>query len=1627
MSQAKCFNIELVKGNIGASKLLYKRFALGNELPINDYILNRLERFVDEEYLIDDRCRMSIDKRRELVGLILKASGECGIIFDPDMIEERLFPNASLTESTGQDEPANIMDVGSAFKLEWPYISDDQEVHGSQMYPCLMMLDAFKKFVTRSFFICNGRAVTPSDISMRIFFGKLSLVEDILYSLPDKMIQLVDNGKRITVPMIQRQIRQMRDAITGMGRENAGLSYLKKADRLLQFPPPIRMDVIEALFTCNSVSPITNDVLNGWAAGTESERAKLRSYNNLFILRNFDALLKRYFGKLVAVKDDSLLCTVSFFDYDINMEAENVVRAIMEVMPLYVYETKSITKSYLEPSKFNDAIGFLKSIPYTNFSSMKVYEKDEFRNRVSIGKIGDFISGINHDPSKNMKRVFDLLFKGTDFQGSPFIERLMEHFFICKEYQMIATINALYSIYQSFYGDRSGMNLYKNMQQNKYHPSIPDYYSFMMQYMIGIYRMQFIYYRRNPKASDYEIRGYILNDQAAKLTENRLKCHICDASQSIVNEFLSVARNNLTPELKSRFGEKEIQQPSVEYGIIEPDGHNPRKSFVWFNAIPINGKLYDIVFDTTNPYILATDNVSAFKVVERLSNGRTGNPTSLSEIINEAIENGNKGNLTTDLDDIISIAYQMPVSADNSFRRIMYDDNGKFNVNNIGKLFRGALSIIGLSEANNSYFSKLPSSDAMNTWLLDKGLFPLVSNDNGHKRGSVIKLLNRPGINNISSNIGASMELILVAMAYTDKVLVRDTISFPDGTQVSAIQSNCLISSIDSQLRRIRIAAMNGEIAPAKHLMVNSTAGEFFNQLVLDGVIDESDKELMKSISMNELLFKGTYTTCLADLQTRQKKRSGFSIQESLISDYIINFLNNVYGNSLYMDKDIIFNAQINADKGQVTYEAVNGNFIRNLAKMNEDKRMNILKNAFKHLYTDIYRSISDTYERMDMSMIRMANPQMRELYDYALSVDESAMMDSYMQVYASNPNYIDAGLFNHTVHDNFEAFNSLCDLANVDAYEMAMLLSKVHNVLNPNDRIEFVDQTHFLKVEGTKHIQFNPLLVSKIIRFSPTMSSAFDLTKFTMNPNFFNTFGQFYEAKNNELFYSMIDSGIDISISNANGRDNGFSGLKALKRANPAWFKGGRMIFGKLHSEGKPRIDITSEYDIIVFLEKAIAETHIGNSYAVNNALRSSENLYEMLDKMDYTVEINPELIKFNWIDYFVGQSYEISSVGDNFNHPVKGNFANDMELDAFATYIQFKRKVSQITTIKPWIVDHLNSVPRVISVASVEDIPNSVPPFSGIFKKISLHDSISFMSPTAVYLFNNGLMNSCVGFDMKPFFHDYNISTSTGVIIKTSTDALTNQTIRQGKNMKNMAKKMMDARWLDKNGKPVNGNIFKDYGFRLFDNKGNKIDLFAYISNKYHPMVELSRGNVYEIVDIQQDGNNADGTPLYKRTMKRVDRFGDYNEESETIVDEEGIRVGSNYDLWNLLGGENSREKYPATGLVTDSENSIKAVVDIINNNGVSHNNESIDVNQSRTIESQADVYQFMKHGNADIVASHSAMEQGYTNVNRYQDFYFNKKGLLNTMKFDLTHSGVMLDPMHKADNSNISEFAQ
>lgn len=1626
MAQIKCFNIHAITDAIEVG--MVKHILTKGEKPdISEYILNTIDTFVAEDYPTNERVQLSEGQRKDLINLIVKAAESKGIIYNPETIERRVFPDVLVEEVVDPEssKPKSISLV-SVFSQSHTYVTDEQRMYGSQAYPRQIMLNDFKKLAVDSFFIKNGVAVRQGDIAMNILESKIKLVENVLDVLTNNSIRYKIGNGYATIPGIRKTIKGMRAIMAGNGKY-ANMSMKEKAIELNNHR--ISIYALQDFLTRAGITSIPTDTLSRWANGNTSDKAKLRAYNSMFMLRNFDKLVQMNFNNILEMKNSEVLSgSIEYTDYKLKLnknnmtknwsdedsdisafkEAGNVVKSLLEVIPFYDYNSKKRTENTLGWNRFNSAIGFLKNIPNTPAGSMTMYRPDRLdRNSMQrVGTIGEYISRINDNPSKNLKEALDVLFTTNDAYGSDFFDAVMNTLYPNQGYQRDAIKNALYSIYQSFYVDESGLRLYNTHVQNQKNHNSPDYYSYITQYVAGSYRMQFVYYKRDSSSASDNVMAYMLNDRALSLTEERIKSHIYNSSMGIVSEFKTWANSNITDEVANRFRASDVRETSIEYLLRKKVSGTGYISEVRISGLPIANDVYDITFDTTNPFIVTDESdVSAFEVMKRDEHGNE-HKSSINDIARVAVDNGNPMDMTTPIDDLLSIAFAIPINSNETLRRLLYQNGNTFNEASISNLLKGAFSIIALSEANNSHFSTIESSDQLNNEILNEGIFPVKASgtDRGKVKGSVMRMMKRPGINNISTGIGNVMETIIGAMSYIDNAIGRDTVRTPDGKSVAITQQNRLVLSQDSQKQRIYNSA-----SPAKSLPTVVTADEFRNVLIAGNGIQQDDVTLMQSIGENEQLSRGSVTVRMTNLNGEVKNRSQFNIEESVITDFVLNYLDGIYG-----DGDISFNTQVNSDKSNITNIVFNGKFIRNLYKLNDNELSSVISATFGELYFNIVSNISTDFKVLTNTLNSfITNPEMRSRYEDCLTQRESNDLTKFIN--EVNRYKVDTGNdVDINISNNFDAFNTLATQAGVNAYDMVMTISKINNYVF-DSKVTIIDQTHVQRgKDGTA--QFNKLLVSKYARFYPTQTT-FDLSSFSNNPAFFSSWETFYRTKNEELFYSLVSNNINISTDNASGRDNGFSGLNKLRMDKPALFKDSRMILGKLKKPGSPDVVIASKNDMRAFLEEQMKKEKTGNIFQANRTMASFSEMKEYLSNIGYSIVINPELAKFNWIDYFVSQSYEISSVGDNFNHPVKGEYDNDMQLDALATYAQIKRNVSHTTTVRPWIVNHLDGVPKEVNIATIEDMGNTVSSFSAMTKNISPHDGIVFMSPLAVHLFNNSLMDSRVGTDMKPFFHDFNLNTATGVIVKCSTNAFTNKTIKYGKNFKSMTKKMLDYKWKTSDGTPINGDIFTDFNFRLKGNSGSSMNLFNYISKKYHPMVKLDNGSIYEITDIKFD-RTENGVDYYNRTLTRVDKNGDYDESSHQINDV--VSINSNYDLWVALGAENSIEKSADTGRLMDSENSLLAIVDIMNTNGVVST-------PGADIQSQEDVYQFMKHGNADMVVTNGAIKQGYANVNKADDFYNAKKGTLNMMNFDLTHSGVVLDPTHESDDGVISELTQ
>lgn len=1626
-----------------------------NAVPSTSFVLDKVVDHVKKTYNPEQLLEISSDKnlRTNLISAVSYAMR--GAVSDEN-IESVLFSN---------DTNDTSLDVFGLQTLSIPFdpgltlpMSIEQS-YGSQNGAYINMTNMFNTLAVESIFINNGEPINPENVSTNIFLAKLGLVSNILDIIDDSKRYKKPDGTYYVVGSLKKEIKSSNNPVYRVSRDLARNKFSNFS---------IDINALNTFFNENVASTVTNNTLNKWAYGTQEEKKKLKAYNSLFILRNFDMLMKNKFPSIISMSKAYQTNDVSYFDYDVNFDengyaknwndenddisafqrAGGVTKTIISALPLYNYTTKKKTNALLTSSRFNSAIGFIKDLASSPVSNIMVYDNpDKSLREIGGITIKQLISSINENPTEGFRRAFNIIVNGYGPKGRSFFDWMKSSPLVKSSSHADTIIDSIYSIYQSFYGDENGMLIGKSESRNAANPSLPNYYGILARYMAGLYKNKFIYYRRDYDSDNREIRSDILNDRGYLVAEKALKARIYNASEGIPNQIVMLSKS-----VMPKWANKSIV-PSITNKINV--NASPVSSVVRFKNIPIGDRIYSFDFDTTSPYIFSEKaNEAPFLNINYMdANGEIHIVDNFKEV-EKYIADNITPQYETYIDRLMSIMYQTPIDKNEDLRKLLYSNTGSLeNVSEsaISSYFRAGISIAALSSMNSYFVEHSRTRSDLDSLLKNSGIFPYISAGTP----SVIPMRDKKGINNLSKYISTTISNMVGAISYMDNMTDRDTIKMSDGKTAAATQPMRLMNAIDLQFNRMRKLrderiklGMDINNIPAFGLPVVNTVKSFMDNLVKNEIITEEETKKFSLRSSDVDIMNGIYTTRIADINGVIKKRADFTTSESVTASYVIDFLNGMFGDSK-ASSGIVFDTQINSDKGIVQGTSFNKAFVKDLYS-NPELALKIIRGSMGLYYTNVFNNIRSDYDKLDLAIDTIAvTPDVQNMQ--FLSTYERSVFNKIKPFLRIGMN-----LFSSGVYTNFSRFNNIAKNAGVDAYDTAMTLSKIYNfMLKDNydgNRVETIDQSHFLK--NGNRIAFNKLLLSKLIMFSPDkfgMSkknsndaltggelkadiSYFDIDSFKLAPEFFMGFNQFMVMKKGELAYSLIDSNVRISNIDANGNNLGFNGLNQLMASDPARTTNGNelVLCSIKHTlddkDGKWKIGdvaakISNKSDMYEFVNKLMG----GNQTDIQNAMSSYKSLSAALRDRGYRMEPLKEISIFNMLDYFFGRSYEISTLGDDFNHPVKEKAYNDAKncsvLDSLAINAETKRNVSHTTTIHPWVVNDLNGTPQNVFVAPVEDLKNMVSTFSGSEKIISPQDGIAYIAPDYYYILNNSAGDGKVGPDMKPYFHYYNAEKGTGSVIKCSVNSFTNQTMKFIKNYDSMARKMMGAIWKDANGNPIIGDIFNDFGFRRRVLVGEKrySRLMMNISNKYGLMFRADKNTIYKIIDITYNPT-IDNPYNYKRTLARVDENGVYDANNGFSYD--NVTINSNYTLWKAFGGIQSVEK-TKDGKLEYSENSIKALADMECLTAVMPDGSKVPFDFQA--KSQKDVYQFMKHGNTVIVASHGSMKQGYTNVNRFQDFYYDKNGMLNSFEFDMLHSGIVLDPGHKSDNSTIADLTQ
>lgn len=376
-----------------------------------------------------------------------------------------------------------------------------------------------------------------------------------------------------------------------------------------------------------------------------------------------------------------------------------------------------------------------------------------------------------------------------------------------------------------------------------------------------------------------------------------------------------------------------------------------------------------------------------------------------------------------------------------------------------------------------------------------------------------------------------------------------------------------------------------------------------------------------------------------------------------------------------------------------------------------------------------------------------------------------------------------------------------------------------------------------------------------------------------------------------------------------------------------------------------------------------------------------------------NYTLEINPEMLRHNLLDFFLGEEFIMSTTGTYVSHPAKSNNIRLRESEQFGQAI--KRYVSYTASKHREAAGNLNGIRNTLNVAIIEDDKDGVFNYNGNNAPSGTKpfDGASFYNPTMNYLDNNSLGGDAMGVDKKPFAHHMGDKSGIGFILKTAGFALTNDRIRNGNGFDaRLNKQMLNIPWSQNMDwtKDFNGNKINYGPWFKYDMASKK--WFKYS----HPTVE----NGITYVDVQEVALN--GEPI-NGTQQEHQEIG---------------KINTNWQLWNLFGGEYSGHLNSEGELTYEQDNtSVEMLVKAMNNVGVKKYDKVFD---------QTGVDQVLKKAQIDIVATAGAVKYGGANINN-KDAYYNDDYHLTYMTINSYDIGEQLDAEHNAEDESVSLMTQ
>lgn len=689
-------------------------------------------------------------------------------------------------------------------------------------------------------------------------------------------------------------------------------------------------------------------------------------------------------------------------------------------------------------------------------------------------------------------------------------------------------------------------------------------------------------------------------------------------------------------------------------------------------------------------------------------------------------------------------------------------------------------------------------------------------------------------------------------------------------------------------------------------------------------------------------LLEGIYTAKeFYNPSDKSKATTAMNVNEMAYSQVVYDFIgglmersdNNVVGNG-----HIMILPSVNSDKGTIG-------------------RLKIDLNT--PVYIDgIQKPLKDF---TSTELERLISQEFGEFYEemYYKVVSDWATLEDYM----IHLGYPVKGLLASDFINGFKNFNQVFPSLNTGFKTPVEFVKSIVLKYNSTSRLhplELVDQVHYKNAKG--NLAINPAIIAQVARFKPDSPIFQGNNKQLMYPSG----EQFWEKKKAEVLKGLLKSGFKINVTESSQPE-----LKFIEDNYKGWINtSGDVILAKANINGK-LIDIVSNKDLL--------------------KLGIQGNINDVIDSVTDTLQLNPILEQYNYLDYLISQEFMDLTVGSFIAHPEKSKSADVLQQEAAHFQAQHKRNVSFTAAMHAFQLNLLNGIPEYYNLAVIDDIHDTQGTIIGLDNDIKPFDGATFVNPFVVILENNSLGGARAGISKKQFVHFKNETTGTGGIIKTAGFGLTNDWIRNSPFLERMMRKMTDHIWLNEDSTPFVTDITKNWN-------GDKIN--------YKKFFFKRNGKTYQITNIESLGNNT-----YRRTIQEVTSDG--NPVGEALQGKR-IVIDSNYKLWNFFGGKDSMEL--KNGKLLPSNTSVENVVLAMNSIGTPRNNN---------VQTQDDIWQALKMSDVHYLATAGAVKQGAANINsasRYNDDI-----PYDTQRIHMYQSGIQLDKEHHADEAELSLMTQ